>query len=44
MIKDFFRYLQIHGLYKSDILEDHIIFLFVFVLILRSEIKTYVDT
>jgi hypothetical protein len=26
MIKDFFRYLQTYGLYKSDILEDRIIF------------------
>jgi hypothetical protein len=44
MIKDFFRYLQVHGLYESDILEDRVVFLFVFVPILRSEINTYVNT
>ena len=44
MIKDFFRYLQTHGLYESDVLEDRVVFLFVFVPILRSEINTYVDT
>ena len=44
MIKDFFRYLQIHGLYESDVLEDYIIFLFVFVPILRSKINTYMNT
>jgi hypothetical protein len=43
MIKDFFRYLQIHGLYKSNILKDRVIFLFVFVLILRSKINTYIN-
>ena len=44
MIQDFFRYLQIHGLYESDVLEDYIIFLFVFVPILRSKINTYMNT
>lgn len=33
-----------HGLYESDALEDRIVFLFVFVPILRSEISTYVET
>jgi len=41
---EFFRYLQTHGLYESDVLEDRVVFLFVFVPILRSEINTYVDT
>jgi hypothetical protein len=44
MNKELFRYLQTHGLYKSDVLEDQIVFLFVFVPILRSEINTYVNT
>lgn len=33
-----------HGLYENDALEDRIVFLFVFVPILRSEISTYVET
>ena len=44
MIKDFFNYLQAHGLYESDALEDRVVFLFVFVPILRSEIKAFVET
>jgi hypothetical protein len=44
MIKDFFSYLQAHGLYESDVLKDRVIFLFIFVLILRSEINTYIET
>ena len=44
MIKDFFSYLQAHGLYKSDVLEDCVVFLFIFVPILRLEINTYIET
>jgi hypothetical protein len=36
--------LQTHGLYESDVLEDRVVFLFVFVPILRSEIATFVET
>ena len=43
-MKDFFSYLRAHGLYESDVLEDRVVFLFVFVPILRSEISTYVET
>jgi hypothetical protein len=42
--KEFFTYLQNHGLYESDALEDRIVFLFIFVPILRSEIFIYVET
>lgn len=35
--------MQYHGLYESDVLEDRIVFLFVFVPIIRSEISTYVE-
>ena len=44
LFKEFFSYLQAHGLYESDVLEDRVVFLFVFVPILRSEINTYVET
>jgi endoglucanase Acf2 len=44
MIKDFFSYLQTHGLYESEVLEDRIVFLFIFIPILRSEINTYIET
>ena len=43
-IQEFFTYLQNHGLYESDVLEDRVVFLFTFVPILRSEISTYVET
>jgi hypothetical protein len=36
--------LQTHGLYESDVLEDRVVFLFVFVPILRDEISTFVET
>jgi hypothetical protein len=42
--QEFFTYLQNHGLYESDALEDRVVFLFTFVPILRSEISTYVET
>lgn len=32
-----------HGYYESDVLEDRVVFLFVFGPIICSEIKTYVD-
>jgi hypothetical protein len=35
--------LQAHGFYASDTVEDRVIFLFVFMPILRSEIATYVE-
>ncbi|OXV08381.1 hypothetical protein Egran_03852, partial [Elaphomyces granulatus] len=41
---EFFQYLQNHGLYESDVLEDCVVFLFVFVPILRDEIATFVET
>jgi hypothetical protein len=44
MIKDFFSYLQTHGLYESDVLEDRIVFLFIFIPILRSKINIYIET
>jgi hypothetical protein len=44
LFKEFFTYLQNHGLYESDALEDRVTFLFVFVPILRSEISIYVET
>ena len=44
LFKKYFAYLQTHGLYESDALEDRIVFLFVFVPILRSEIGTYMET
>ena len=44
IFKEFFTYLQNHGLYESDALEDRVVFLFVFIPILRSEISTYVET
>ena len=43
-VKDYFTYLTAHGFYESDVLEDRVVFLFVFVPILRQEIATYVDT
>ena len=42
--KDYFTYLTVHGFYESDVLEDRVVFLFVFVPILRREIATYVET
>jgi hypothetical protein len=42
-LKEFFTYLQTHGLYESDALEDRIILLFVFIPILRSEISTFIE-
>jgi hypothetical protein len=42
--QEFFTYLQNHGLYESDALEDRVVFLFIFIPILRSEISTYVET
>ena len=44
LFKEYFAYLQTYGLYESDALEDQIVFLFVFVPILRSEIGTYMET
>jgi len=41
---EFFHYLQNNGLYESDVLEDRVVFLFVFVPILRDEIATFVET
>jgi hypothetical protein len=43
-IQDYFVYLQAHGLYKSDVLEDCIIFLFIFIPILRYKINIYIET
>lgn len=43
-LKDYFKYLTVHGFYESDVLEDRVVFLFVFVPILRREINTYVET
>jgi hypothetical protein len=43
-VKDYFTYLTVHGFYESDVLEDRVVFLFVFVPILRREIATFVET
>lgn len=43
-IKEYFTYLKTCGLYKSNVLEDWIVFLFIFVSILCSEINTFVAT
>lgn len=43
-LKDYFKYLTVHGFYESDVLEDKIVFLYVFIPILRHEISVYVDT
>lgn len=43
-VKDYFKYLTVHGFYESDVLEDRVVFLFVFVPILRHEIQVYADT
>ena len=39
----YFTYLQTHGLYESDAIEDRVGFLFIFPPIIRSEISTYVE-
>jgi hypothetical protein len=36
--------LQVHGFYESDVLEDRVVFLFVFVPILCYEITMFVET
>jgi len=43
-MKDYFKYLTVHGFYESDTLEDKVVFLYVFVPILRQEITTYAET
>lgn len=43
-VKEYFAYLTVHGFYESDVLEDRVVFLFVFVPILRREIATFVET
>lgn len=43
-IKEYFTYLKTYELYESEALEDRMIFLFVFVPILCSEIGIYVET
>jgi hypothetical protein len=42
--KDYFTYLTMHGFYESDSLEDRVVFLYVFIPILRQEINIYVNT
>jgi hypothetical protein len=43
-MKDYFKYLTVHGFYESDTLEDKVVFLFVFIPILRQEITTFAET
>jgi hypothetical protein len=42
--KNFFHKLQLDGFYESDLLSDRVVFLFVFVPILRHELHSYVKT
>ena len=42
-IKNYFHFLQTNGYYSSDALEDRVIFLYVFMPILRLEINSYAD-
>jgi hypothetical protein len=43
-LKEYFRKLQHDGFYESDMIADRVVFLFVFVPILRHELYRYVET